>query len=853
MLRQVQYVGLFFVLAGLLIAPANAFGQDYVIEYSEDFSSDPGWTTDQPDNYFWDSGTQSYYAATSNSGPCYTPSRFAYKLIQYDGNSLRLELDFQPIDLQWSAGVAFGLFDNNLMLYGASPPATPDAHYLHMHPGRSDAGRTIGFYARGNNGVAQAQNIGWNLIVDGTWYRSVIEYDTVTDTATLTITERDSTMYVDSVQLTGLGGLPPDLDYLGFARDPAGECCCGGSCSGYSCSSFATAYVDNIDFSEAAQWTTGPGLNDPRQYFGAAVDETGNIWALGGFNRTGGCCCGTGPVLDSIERLVFDGTTYHAQWELMPIVMPTPRLAHSVVILGGSFYVLGGYPGLGETLPLAQVDRYDILSGNWNSSSVPPLPEPTSFGAAITDPLGRIWTIGGYSQAGWENVAASVWIFDPAQPEAGWVMGPPLNQPRVHFACALDLEGRINVIDGATVGGVHVTTVERIDPCGSGSWAILDESPPGPTTLDDAAVLGADGHVYLAGGWISHRHTDRVVRLTSDSDTWEPWTPLTQARNAHNVVLGRDDHIYAIGGSIPGCNSTRSVEKLYIGPRVFDDCNRNGISDAADLACGASTDCNGNNVPDECDMASGASGDCNGNGTPDECETYLVDVPEPEPTPIGKNRFISVVPTGPGKQTALRVVFTDLPAEYALWNGRSMWVTDPRPVTEQGGSDADSPPPTFTVAHLSCQQDCRDWSAVGPIDVFGEAIVPGARYDVQAIDCGCNSADERAYSAPLALSTSAYGDVVGPFDNASCSWTAPDSVVGIPLDTVAVIGKFRNEPCAPRKARVDLMGVPPNPSCIDLKVTVGDYTATIDAFRGMPYPFAPSAADPCDALPCPNP
>ena len=249
-------------------------------------------------------------------------------------------------------------------------------------------------------------------------------------------------------------------------------------------------------------------------------------------------------------------------------------------------------------------------------------------------------------------------------------------------------------------------------------------------------------------------------------------------------------------------------------------------------------------------------GDSNGDGFDDVCvSTCDVDPPlaDPQPVPVKKSRFISFVPTNPGMQTALRVTFVDLPGEYAVWNGRAMWVTQPRDVTEQSGSDAQTPTPTFKSATLSCQQDCRNWDALGLIDVFGEAVIPSAQYLVQAIECGCDPLDEANYSVSLPVAASRYGDIVGQFDNAACSWTPPNGVVSIPLDTVADIAKFQNLPCAPRKTRADLVGVPPNRACVDLKITISDYVDTIEAFRGLPYPFSPSASDPCDALPCPNP
>ncbi len=245
------------------------------------------------------------------------------------------------------------------------------------------------------------------------------------------------------------------------------------------------------------------------------------------------------------------------------------------------------------------------------------------------------------------------------------------------------------------------------------------------------------------------------------------------------------------------------------------------------------------------------TGDANSNGIDDACECSAPDPPLDEPTPTPKNRYLSFEATNTGQRTALRVTMAGLPAPYDIWNGRTMWVADPTDVTENSGASGGTPAPTFKAAHLSCDIDCRDWGALGVITVYGEAVIPDAQYDVQAVHCSCDTNSDLSFSSALALTTSAFGDLVGQFDPPSCDWTAPDGVVGIPFDTVADVDKFRNVACALRKSRADVIGVPPNERCVDRKITVSDYVATINAFLGADYPYSPSDPDPCNALPCP--
>ena len=117
--------------------------------------------------------------------------------------------------------------------------------------------------------------------------------------------------------------------------------------------------------------------------------------------------------------------------------------------------------------------------------------------------------------------------------------------------------------------------------------------------------------------------------------------------------------------------------------------------------------------------------------------------------------------------------------------------------------------------------------------VTGCEIVPGASYTVQAIDCADDPGDEGNYSSPLAITTSAWGNICGPYDVENDRWGGPDSGVDIVYDVTACVGRFKNEFGAPMKARADI-----DPNVPDGKINVtSDITKIIDAFGGDPYTF----------------
>ncbi len=255
---------------------------------------------------------------------------------------------------------------------------------------------------------------------------------------------------------------------------------------------------------------------------------------------------------------------------------------------------------------------------------------------------------------------------------------------------------------------------------------------------------------------------------------------------------------------------------------------------------GVTVPCDDGNACTLDDICQGdAQGTCKG--------TTMTAAPEAGEGNVVKNRYLSVASGNPGRSTAIRVRFVDLPDPFEAHEGRTMWVGMPREFCENSGQD--TPPqggcgaapglesPVSVGATLQCDPYYANWSTYGTIHVRHGGIVPSGRYDLQEIDLVCDAADEGSYSAPLELTTSIWGDVVGDCSTTPCS--PPDGVVGVPTDVTAVLDKFRNLEGAPIKARCDI-----EPSEPDRLINISDVTCTLDAFRGFDYPFEPGP-DPC--------
>jgi hypothetical protein len=148
------------------------------------------------------------------------------------------------------------------------------------------------------------------------------------------------------------------------------------------------------------------------------------------------------------------------------------------------------------------------------------------------------------------------------------------------------------------------------------------------------------------------------------------------------------------------------------------------------------------------------------------------------------------------------------------------------------------------AAGLGCTPRYVDWGALGTVHVFDAGIIPGGTYQVRLIDAeGCEIANPDHFGPPLAVSTSATGDVVGDCGVQPC--TAPQGAVDF-VDISSVVDKFRDLQTAPRKARADLINSNTAQPIPDRKVDFVDISYSVDAFRSQAAPLpGPPQDDPC--------
>ncbi len=215
----------------------------------------------------------------------------------------------------------------------------------------------------------------------------------------------------------------------------------------------------------------------------------------------------------------------------------------------------------------------------------------------------------------------------------------------------------------------------------------------------------------------------------------------------------------------------------------------------------------------------------------------------------------------PGQRQAIRITAIDVAPPFHVWNGKSMWVGQPREFSELPGRGYSSPgaldsEDTFISSVLRCDPVYTDWTLLGDRTIWirGKFIVPGtiqpgggglsvtSTYAIQMVDENCLRTDPGSFGMPTPITTAGYGDIA---ELSAGEARAVNDTIGVE-EFLLVAQKFSGAGGVPGtgglpiKARVDMVGVTNTlVPVLDGVISNQDIVAVIDAFGGGAYPFVP--------------
>jgi hypothetical protein len=227
-------------------------------------------------------------------------------------------------------------------------------------------------------------------------------------------------------------------------------------------------------------WQSAPSMATARYGLGAAVDQAGAIWAIGGLNGNGGLSTtealfggawGTQTPLpnshanmpvallhDGRLLLVDSGTSLLYSpvtkiWSQVPQLRDTCALA---VIDDGRAFAIAGENNM--SMGVNNLDAFDPTTRTWTPRA--PLATNRMAPAGAYAPDGRIYAIGGNNSGALTSVEAYLPSVDRWTSRVA-----PLAQARFFVAAAVGRDGRVYVAGGTPGGGPNtLATVEVYGP-----------------------------------------------------------------------------------------------------------------------------------------------------------------------------------------------------------------------------------------------------------------------------------------------------------------------------------------------------------------------------------------------------
>ncbi|MDB4930796.1 MAG: uncharacterized protein JWM10_3280, partial [Myxococcaceae bacterium] len=203
--------------------------------------------------------------------------------------------------------------------------------------------------------------------------------------------------------------------------------------------------------------------------------------------------------------------------------------------LDGRVAVFGGYNGayLGST------EVYDPATNAWTTRAAMPATAWALASATLTD--GRMLAISGYNGV----YTSSVYAYNPTT--NAWATLAPVLTARYHAAAARGADGRVFLFGGRNSAGM-VATAEAYNPV-TNAWSTVRA----PTTARQgaSAVTAADGRIYLFGGFTdagTTSQTSTVEIYDPVTNTWAAGPTLGTTRSYAGAALGADGRIYLAGG-----------------------------------------------------------------------------------------------------------------------------------------------------------------------------------------------------------------------------------------------------------------------------------------------------------------
>lgn len=302
-------------------------------------------------------------------------------------------------------------------------------------------------------------------------------------------------------------------------------------------------------FGSASQWAVA-APSPVARHGGASAVVNQKIYVFGGYGADGS------NFIPQRASHVYDPATN--AWTALPD-MPDAITHAQAAVIGSRIYLGGGELGDGsqqQRVLLSTVHVFNTANNTW--STIPNLPQLRSSGGFVALGTELHYIAGTRPATGAEIEDVDVgdhFVFDTANPGAGWITRAPLPDPRNHFQ-AIAHAGRIYVIGGQKrhnipagdpVGYTYLATSYVYNP-GSNSWGTIASLPLPIAELERSSFTFNDKIVIGGGVTSGSQPLDQSYAYDPDTNAWIRWPTLPAKRRSPILQHVNERVIYGTGG-----------------------------------------------------------------------------------------------------------------------------------------------------------------------------------------------------------------------------------------------------------------------------------------------------------------
>jgi hypothetical protein len=214
----------------IISAPAYVVGETPV--YGTDFSTDPGWSTNNPATNYYDAPKGMFHYLMRDGSDAYVNVA-----VPYHGESFSLSFDILPERTDFQASVKFGLGDDDQV---TAERLTMFTEFQNSPYGRLIWIRSIDLLNQRREASSYYLSYGGPTVqfTDGTWYHVIMDYRVDQGSLTLSVTRRNDSQSLWHYTLDQVSIFPTMnriyMSKIGDSTNP---------------NAIAEGYIDNVAFS----------------------------------------------------------------------------------------------------------------------------------------------------------------------------------------------------------------------------------------------------------------------------------------------------------------------------------------------------------------------------------------------------------------------------------------------------------------------------------------------------------------------------------------------------------------------------------------------------------------------------